>query len=146
MTRMATKPTGEDQSPRMVRPGLWLIPLSLTKPLSMNDSPSVSRGARMARANQIKELRAEVKAKAKDTPIPACRKVRVTLVYEPRDNRRRDSINLVATLKPVQDGIVDAGVVPDDTPQYMESPLPLIDYKRGGGKPGRLWVAVEQVI
>lgn len=35
------------------------------------------------------------------------------------DKRRRDTDNPVATLKALCDGIVDAGTVPDDTPEYM---------------------------
>jgi len=43
----------------------------------------------------------------------------VELHYVPRDKRRRDRDNLVATLKPCMDGLVDAGVIPDDTPEYL---------------------------
>ena len=37
----------------------------------------------------------------------------------PRDRLRRDQDNLVPTLKPCIDGLVDAGVIPDDTPEYV---------------------------
>ena len=48
----------------------------------------------------------------------------VTLHYRPRDNRRRDADNLVPTLKALCDGLVDAGLVPDDTPNYMHKHKP----------------------
>lgn len=52
--------------------------------------------------------------------------VRVTLTYTPADSRRRDADNLVALLKPICDGIVDAGVVTDDDPAHMIKDMPII--------------------
>jgi crossover junction endodeoxyribonuclease RusA len=67
----------------------------------------------------------------------------VTLIYAPRDKRRRDPLNLVASLKACEDGIVDAGVIPDDTPVYIESQMPLIDLP--AGKDAHLALLVERV-
>lgn len=53
--------------------------------------------------------------------------VTVVLHYVPRDKRTRDTDNLVLTLKPCKDGLVDAGLVPDDNPTYMTAPMPVID-------------------
>lgn len=55
--------------------------------------------------------------------------VTVRMFYFVTDSRRRDTDNLVATLKPFCDGLVDAMIVPDDTPQYMAKPSPAICYK-----------------
>ena len=71
-------------------------------------------------------------------------KIRVRLLYVPRDNRRRDTDNLVAMLKPICDGIVDAGVVPDDTPEFMEKWMPEIgDAERGNP---RMELIIEPVV
>jgi len=43
----------------------------------------------------------------------------VGLVWFVNTRAARDEDNTVATLKPVCDGLVDAGLVPDDTPQWM---------------------------
>ena len=48
--------------------------------------------------------------------LPACD---VTLTWYVTDNRRRDEDNLYLLLKALCDGLVDAGVVADDTHQYM---------------------------
>lgn len=53
--------------------------------------------------------------------------VRLRLHYVPRDGRRRDSDNLVETLKVCKDALVDAGIVPDDTPNYVTWHPPVID-------------------
>ena len=43
-----------------------------------------------------------------------------------KDHRRRDADNLIATLKPFADGLVDAGLTPDDTPSFMTKHMPVI--------------------
>lgn len=43
----------------------------------------------------------------------------VTLTWYVTDNRRRDEDNLFGLLKVLADGLVDAGVVVDDTHHYM---------------------------
>lgn len=54
--------------------------------------------------------------------------VTVTLIWTVKDKRRRDTENPVATLKPICDGLVDAGLVPDDTPNWMTKHMPVIEY------------------
>ena len=70
-------------------------------------------------------------------------KVRVLLSYTPRDKRRRDADNLVGMLKPICDGIVDAGVVPDDTPEFMVKEMPVINAPEG--KHARMELLVEAI-
>jgi crossover junction endodeoxyribonuclease RusA len=54
-------------------------------------------------------------------------RIAVGLTYVPRDKRRRDPDNLVVPLfKALVDGIVDAGIVPDDTPEYVIRSMPVI--------------------
>lgn len=66
--------------------------------------------------------------------------VHVWMEWVVTDARRRDSDNTVPTLKALCDGLVDAGVVPDDTPAYMTKHMPsiLIDKTRPG-----VWLIVE---
>lgn len=56
----------------------------------------------------------------------------VQLTWVVTDKRRRDSDNIYPTFKAMCDGLVDAGIVPDDTPQYMDKRAPLIRYEPGG--------------
>lgn len=112
----------------------------MTAPLSLNH-----RQHHMVRARLVREVRDAVCLLARSQRIPSCRKVRVTLIYQPRDARRRDSLNLVPTLKACEDGLVDAGVVPDDTPFFLESCMPLIDAPVKG-QPGRLELLVERML
>jgi crossover junction endodeoxyribonuclease RusA len=118
----------------------WTFDLPQTAPMSLNDRHTWQQKARLK-----KPYREAAHLLARQQKIPACQRVRVTLIYTPRDRRRRDPLNLVATLKLVEDGLVDAGVVPDDTPEYLESQMPLIDMPDPGAKQGRLTVVVERV-
>lgn len=64
---------------------------------------------------------------AKAAHIPSLDRIRVQLVMIPADRRRRDEDNLVSgVLKHMIDGLVDAGVVPDDTPDRVVAEIPRI--------------------
>ena len=93
----------------------WQLTLPWTKPpMSLND-----RMDRWTKARWTKTLRQTAWALAKQAKIPPLGACDVVLLYVPRDRRRRDEDNLTATLKPLADGLVDAGVVVDDTPDFM---------------------------
>lgn len=110
-----------------------IIPLPWTKPpLSMND-----RAHYMARARKVREVRRVVAALcAEIEPMPAAV---LTLHYQPRDKRRRDTDNLFATVKACADGIRDAGLIPDDDTRYLSHREPVI-HQPAKGQPGRLWL------
>lgn len=72
--------------------------------------------------------------------IGPCKRITVQLHYRPGDNRRRDAPNLHPTAKPAVDGLVDAGLVADDTPEYVTEVMPAI---HPGPGPRRLWITVE---
>jgi len=93
-------------------------------PLSMND-----RLHHMQKAKITAELRALMHATARH--LPEMDRVEVALVWVVSDRRKRDEENIVATLKPLCDGLVDAEIVPDDTPQYMVKRMPQIRYEKG---------------
>ena len=40
--------------------------------------------------------------------------------------RRRDQDNAMFSLKPMYDGIVDSGLVVDDTPEHMKREIPVL--------------------
>ena len=68
--------------------------------------------------------------------------ISVQMVWIVPDRRRRDEENIVATLKPYCDGLVDAGLVPDDTPQFMVKHMPRIVYVKGDS---RVYFEVEAI-
>lgn len=117
----------------------WEFNLSLTKPLSLNDFEN-----RWKKAKKTAIVRADARVGAKCAQIPPLTYFTAELHYAPRDKRRRDPENLIATLKPLVDGLVDAGVAPDDTPDYYTTTVPVIDPPTGE-KTGRLYVIVREM-
>lgn len=118
-----------------------------TPPLSMNDSAGTTKGAVFARAKTKREIQQAVHLLARNVRMPAgTRYLVVQLNYRPRDNRRRDTDNLTATLKPIADAlsggskkIPGLGLVPDDKPQMMGKPEPII-WPAKKGQRGELWL------
>jgi len=87
------------------------------------------------------DLKDTTEGKVRAAKVPVCEHIRVTLHYVPRDNRRRDADNLVATSKVVVDSIVSrCGITPDDTPQYVDHRMPIIEL--ANPKDPHLWVEI----
>lgn len=107
-------------------------------PLSMNDRHHWARKAKITR--QIRDT-VRILAIAHRLPRDLTHVV-VELHYAPSSNRRLDADNLVATLKPCADALVDFGMVPDDVPSMMTKLMPVIEPKDPGGK-GRLWLELS---
>lgn len=94
----------------------------MTRPLNLNH-----REHWAVKAKRVREVREMARQLAIANGVPSLRKISVELHYCPRDKRRRDPLNLVAMLKPIEDGLVDAKVIPDDNPEYLEPLMPKID-------------------
>lgn len=120
----------------------WIFQLPYTTPpLTLNQ-----RLPWRVKARVTAEVRGAAFALAKHAKVPKnCGRVRVTLIYRPKDQRRRDAINLVSTLKAVEDGLVDARIVPDDTPVYIDPVMPQIWPRDPAQTAGDLWVLVERL-
>lgn len=119
----------------------WLLELPQTKPMSLND-----RDHWRVKADKTAEYVDTTIVLAGQARIPALRRIQVLLAYGPRDRRVRDPLNLVQTLKAVEDGLVRAGVVPDDNPLYVESVMPVVlEPGLANSAGGRLWVAVSEL-
>lgn len=119
----------------------WLLELPQTVPMSLND-----RDHWRVKADKTAEYVDTTIALCREQRIPPLGRCSVLLAYGPRDRRVRDPLNLVQTLKAVEDGIVRAGVVADDNPLYMESPMPVVlETGPANARGGRLWVAIRQL-
>lgn len=106
----------------MTATGPWTLDLGYTK-------PPISANSRMHWAQRSKitrQIRSRTAALAVEHCVPALGRCDVSLYYRPRDSRRRDADNLVPILKAACDGLVDAGIVPDDVPAFMRKRMPVI--------------------
>lgn len=85
-------------------------------------------------------VRDSVRWRVKEAGIPSCQHITVAVHYLPGDKRIRDASNLMATQKPALDAVVRAGVVADDSAQWVTERMPVIEE---GDGPRRLWLRVE---
>jgi len=95
-------------------------------------SPNGNKGGTWAgRHGATRELRGIAKIavqSARNPPLAVYDRARIDVEYrhtgskKHRDGhyRPRDIANAIAALKPVYDGIVDAGIIPDDSYDHME--------------------------
>jgi crossover junction endodeoxyribonuclease RusA len=51
--------------------------------------------------------------------IPRLEKVKIRAIYYPPNNRRRDMSNIFLSVKAAVDGLVDSGVLKDDSDRYV---------------------------
>lgn len=58
-------------------------------------------------------------------------RARITLVFHVPDRRPRDTDNLMASCKPLTDGLVDAGVLVGDRSDVLEWGAPRVEVVRG---------------
>ena len=115
----------------------WRIELPWAKPpLNLND-----RRHWAAHSQIVRDVRTVASWRARQARIGRHDRIRIELHYLPKTRRTRDEDNLVATLKPLVDGLRDAGVVPDDTKRYVERVWPVI-HDPAPGRPGEMWLVI----
>jgi hypothetical protein len=85
--------------------------------------------------SRARELKKAAWATALKAKIPHLERAAITVVYHPPDRRRRDADNTPARSgKHCIDGIVAAGVLTDDSPEFVDGPFPHIGEIRKGGQ------------
>jgi crossover junction endodeoxyribonuclease RusA len=94
--------------------------------MSMND-----RGHWAPKAQKVAQVREWSALAASEAHIPPMQFCSVVMLWTVPDKKRRDEENPMPDFKAACDGLVDAGVVPDDTPQYMAKFMPVITYEKG---------------
>ena len=71
------------------------------------------------RKSAVKTATIRSVARGQAKGIPKLNKVKIRAVYYAPDNRRRDVSNLFPSVKAAVDGIVDAGVLKDDSDKFV---------------------------
>ena len=64
-------------------------------------------------------------------------RARVEFEFTYPDRRRRDRSNLAPTVKALMDGMIDAGLLPDDADRYLDGPHTVI-----ADRPAARWIGV----
>jgi crossover junction endodeoxyribonuclease RusA len=74
------------------------------------------------KARITRDLRQVAFVCARRDRVPALSRAHIVVEYCPPDRRRRDVHNLFPSAKAAVDGLVDAGVLPDDSDTYLTGP------------------------
>ena len=95
-----------------------------TRILSPN-CPIASKRMRIAKAVATKKQRKEAKRAMEELQIDKWEKAELQAKFFFKTQRRRDALNYMSMLKGAIDGVVDAGLLVDDSYDYL-TPLPPI--------------------
>jgi crossover junction endodeoxyribonuclease RusA len=108
-----------------VTPTEWTLYFPYAKaPLTLNGG----RGNHYVKNQWVRRIRNETIAYARQTGIPPMQHAQARLTwYVLDDYRKRDVDNLAPTEKVMFDGLVRAGIVPDDTPDLLHKHRPVIE-------------------
>lgn len=99
--------------------------------------PSLNtRRSKLHDGGNLRQWREAAGWAAREAKVPHLERPTVRLHFYPGDNRRRDRINLALVHKAAVDGLVDVGVLTDDSPEFVDEMMPAIH--KGTGK--RRWV------
>ena len=106
-------------------------PITIVLPLPSRDVSPNGRGHWAKKARAVKKHRewAVLAVLSDDTPLPLWRTAEAQATFYVRDKRRRDGDNYLAMLKPYFDGIVQAGVLKDDSGVRHAPVLFVVDKK-----------------
>ena len=111
----------------MVTTETWTLVPEWSHPLdSMNARPHWAVRSKSTDRNRQWAMNAATAAL-----IPPLEHCIVEMVWTVPDRKRRDEENPMYDFKAICDGLVDAGVVPDDIPQWMTKLMPKIAYQKG---------------
>jgi hypothetical protein len=71
------------------------------------------------RAAKVKEWRGAFERLALDAKIPPCKKIAIEVYTTFKTRRLQDPGNNMPAVKAAIDGVIDAGVIPDDIPEHV---------------------------
>lgn len=103
----------------------WPGPVVLTIPIYEHRKPflNANERAHWARRRDVTEhYRTATCEAAKTANVPPMLTAHITALVSFGDNRRRDVANVYPTIKACVDGLVDAGVLVDDSDKYVTGP------------------------
>jgi hypothetical protein len=133
----APEPTPTDQRPRT-----WRLEL----PAEMNLINANDRLHPVKRAPFIKVIRNAAWAMARHHKIPALQHAHIFYVIHPdTTTRRRDPGNWSPSAKAAVDGLVDAGVLPDDNHTHLLGPDPRIGEPAKGSQMVLIITDLDQI-
>lgn len=111
------------------------LPISRANLLTANDKPHWAR--RAALTKQLRRWGYLLGREGQGVARLHLTRARVEFEFTYPDRRRRDRSNLAPTVKALMDGMIDAGLLPDDADRYLDGPHTVI-----ADRPAARWIGV----
>ena len=100
------------------------IPLTRSKLLSANDKMHWAARSRLTK--QLRQWGYLLGREGEGVARLGLTHARVEMEFAYPDRRRRDRSNLAPTVKALMDGLIDAGLLPDDADRFLDGPHTVI--------------------
>ena len=106
----------------------FLIVLPLPAKVLSPNCAVATPGGRFMKAAATKRFRKRTRESVEDEWIESAPwgKVLIKVNFFHKERRTRDQDNAMFSLKAMYDGIVDSGLVADDTPKHMQRHIPVL--------------------
>lgn len=111
----------------MSRTLVWesrVVPLTRSKLLSANDKMHWAARSRLTK--QLRQWGYLLGREGEGVARLGLTLARVEMEFAYPDRRRRDRSNLAPTVKAIMDGLIDAGLLPDDADRFLDGPHTVI--------------------
>lgn len=101
-----------------------VLPLTRSKLLSANDKMHWAARAKLTK--QLRQWGYLLGREGEGAARLGLTHARVEVEFAYPDRRRRDRSNLAPTVKALMDGLIDAGLLPDDADRFLDGPHTVI--------------------
>lgn len=101
-----------------------VLPLARSKMLSANDKMHWAARSRLTK--QLRQWGYLLGREGEGVARFGLQRARVEFEFAYPDSRRRDRSNLAPTVKALMDGLIDAGLLPDDSDRFLDGPHTVI--------------------
>lgn len=128
----------------MRSPLVWesrVLPLTRSKLITANDKPHWAVRAKLTK--QIRQWGYLLGREGEGVARLELTHARVEMEFAYPDRRRRDRSNLAPTVKALMDGLIDAGLLPDDADRYLDGPHTIIADRLAGKRLGQTMYEVR---
>lgn len=101
-----------------------VLPLTRSKLITANDKMHWAARSRLTK--QLRQWGYLLGREGEGVARLGLRHARVEMEFAYPDRRRRDRSNLAPTVKALMDGLIDAGLLPDDEDRFLDGPHTVI--------------------
>lgn len=101
-----------------------ILPLTRSKLITANDKMHWAARSRLTK--QLRQWGYLLGREGEGVARLGLQHARVEIEFAYPDHRRRDRSNLAPTVKALMDGLIDAGLLPDDSDRYLDGPHTVI--------------------